>query len=112
MPRRGSPRGRRAESYRRRSRRSREAAALALAAESFHVVILDSRLESAQAAADTVTAGGRSAEAYGIDLLDVNTAVVALHDDVVARLGRADVVVHLVGGWRGSPGSASRRADN
>ncbi|MBK9739587.1 MAG: SDR family NAD(P)-dependent oxidoreductase [Actinobacteria bacterium] len=88
-----------------------EAAALALAAESFHVVILDSRLESAQAAADTVTAGGRSAEAHGIDLLDV-TAVVALHDDVVARLGRADVVVHLVGGWRGSPGLGLTSVDN
>lgn len=87
------------------------AVALTLAAEGFHVVILDSRREPAQEVADTVVADGRSAEAHGIDLLDT-AAVVALHDDLVARLGRVDVVVHLVGGWRGSKSLDLTSVDN
>jgi NADP-dependent 3-hydroxy acid dehydrogenase YdfG len=77
------------------------ATASALAASGYHVVVLDSRLESAQAVADELAAGGASAEAHGIDLLD-SDAVTTLREDLVARLGHVDVLVHLVGGWRGS----------
>ena len=46
------------------------AVALALSAAGHHVVLLDSRLEAAEAARATVEAAGGSAEAHGIDLLD------------------------------------------
>jgi NAD(P)-dependent dehydrogenase (short-subunit alcohol dehydrogenase family) len=74
---------------------------LALADAGFHVVLLDHKAETAQAAAVQADAGRGSAEGHGIDLLDAD-AVVALRDDVLARTGRVDVLVHLVGGWRGS----------
>ena len=85
------------------------ATASALASRGFAVVVLDSRPEAAQAAADAVDAvgtvgtvgGGAVAEGHGIDLLDI-PAVTALRDDLVDRLGGVDVIVHLVGGWRGS----------
>jgi NAD(P)-dependent dehydrogenase (short-subunit alcohol dehydrogenase family) len=77
------------------------ATGLSLAAGGFHVVILDSRLEAADAAAAAVIGAGGTAEAHAIDLLDTD-AVVALRDDLIARHGRVDVLVHLVGGWRGS----------
>ncbi len=67
-----------------------------------HVVVLDSRLEAAQRVADPLVAAGGSVEAVALDLLDTN-AVVAFRDELVARTGRVDVLVHLVGGWRGSP---------
>jgi NAD(P)-dependent dehydrogenase (short-subunit alcohol dehydrogenase family) len=54
------------------------------------------------AAASPVTDAGLPAEAHGIDLLDLD-ALSALRDDLLNRLGQVDVVVHLVGGWRGSP---------
>ncbi len=78
------------------------ATSLSLAASGFHVVVLDARLEAADAAVAAVHQEGGSAEAHAVDLLDVD-AVTALRDDLVTRLGRIDVVVHLVGGWRGSP---------
>lgn len=77
------------------------ACALAFAAAGYHVVTLDARAEAADAAAAAVTADGGSAESAGIDLLDAQ-AVTSLRDDLVARLGRVDVLVHLVGGWRGT----------
>lgn len=77
------------------------ATAQALAAEGFHVVVLDSRAESAQAVVASLAAQGYESEAHGIDLLDVD-AVTALREDTVARLGHVDVLVHLVGGWRGT----------
>ncbi len=78
------------------------AVAADLAERGFHVVVLDSRVEAAQAAASPLTDAGLPAEAHGIDLLDLD-AVSALRDDLLDRLGQVDVVVHLVGGWRGSP---------
>jgi short-subunit dehydrogenase len=77
------------------------AAATSLAETGYHVVLLDSRVEAAEAAAAAVREAGGSAEAHGIDLLDAS-AVTSLRDDLIARLGRVDVLVHLVGGWRGS----------
>lgn len=73
-----------------------------LAKRGFHVVVLDSRIDAATAAVSPLTEAGLKAEAHGIDLLDLD-AVTALRDDLLGRLGRIDVVVHLVGGWRGSP---------
>ena len=77
------------------------ATASALGEAGYHIVVLDSRPEPAQAVADQVTAEGGSAEAHAIDLLDT-AAVTDLRDDLAERLGRIDVLVHLVGGWRGS----------
>lgn len=78
------------------------AVATEFASRGFHVVIVDSRAEAAEAAARPLIDRGLPAEAHGLDLLDLD-AVTALRDDLVARLGGVDVVVHLVGGWRGSP---------
>lgn len=78
------------------------AVAADLAERGFHVVILDSRIETAQAVASPLTDAGLPAEGHEIDLLDLD-AVIALRDDLLDRLGQIDVVVHLVGGWRGSP---------
>ncbi len=77
------------------------AVALELSAIGHHVVLLDARAEAAEAARDAVVAAGGSAEAHGVDLLDAD-AVTSLRSDLIARLGRIDVLVHLVGGWRGS----------
>jgi NAD(P)-dependent dehydrogenase (short-subunit alcohol dehydrogenase family) len=81
------------------------ATAAALAQAGFHVVVLDHRLESAQSAADEAAAeagiNGGSTEARGLDLLDVG-AVTALRDELLSAHGSIDVLVHLVGGWRGS----------
>jgi NAD(P)-dependent dehydrogenase (short-subunit alcohol dehydrogenase family) len=87
------------------------ATAQALASAGFHVVVLDSRPESAMAAVEPLLAAGLAAESHGIDLLDAD-AVVALRDDLVARLGRADVLVHLVGGWRGTKSLDLSSVDN
>jgi len=85
------------------------AAAAALAAAGFVVVVLDRRVEKAQAVVDTLD--GAPAEAHGVDLGDL-TAVQALGDDVLARYGRVDVLVHLVGGWRGSPSLDAAAVEN
>jgi len=77
------------------------ATAASLAASGFTVVVLDSRAEAAEVVATALFGVGQSAEAHGIDLLDVDS-VQALRDDLVDRLGRVDVIVHLVGGWRGT----------
>ncbi|MDO8309194.1 MAG: SDR family NAD(P)-dependent oxidoreductase [Actinomycetota bacterium] len=87
------------------------ATAGALAAAGFHVVVLDSREEAARAALSPVLAGGGSGESHAIDLLDI-PAVQALHDDLVSRLGRVDVLIHLVGGWRGSATLEPASAEN
>lgn len=87
------------------------AVALQLSALGTHVVLLDSRTEAAEAARDAVTAAGGSAEAHSLDLLDTD-AVTALRSDLVARLGRIDVLVHLVGGWRGSKTLELASVDN
>lgn len=77
------------------------ATALDLASAGFVVVILDRSADLSQAAVDSVIAEGGAAEGHGIDLLDVE-AVAALRADLLARHGRVDVLVHLVGGWRGT----------
>jgi NAD(P)-dependent dehydrogenase (short-subunit alcohol dehydrogenase family) len=77
------------------------AVARVLAARHHHVVVVDSNVESANRAAEPISARGGSAEAVGLDLLDID-AVQAFRDDLVSRTGRVDVLVHLVGGWRGS----------
>ena len=77
------------------------ACALAFADGGYHVVALDARAEAADAAATAVRDAGGSAEAHGLDLLDP-AAVTALRNDLIARHGRVDVLVHLVGGWRGT----------
>lgn len=46
-----------------------------------------------------------------VDLLDVD-ATRAWLDDVVARHGRLDGVVHLVGGWRGGKGLTAEALDH
>lgn len=71
------------------------AAALALGADHL-VIVVDRREELAREAAAPV-----SGEAAVVDLLDVDD-VIRFRDDVLARHGRIDAVVHLVGGWQGS----------
>lgn len=87
------------------------ATALSLAAEGYRVVVLDSRAEAAESAAAQVREAGGEAEAHGIDLLDAD-AVQSLRDDLVAQMGRVDVVVHLVGGWRGTRTLERASVDN
>ena len=77
------------------------ATAQALGDLGLHVVVVDSRAEAADLVVAALVASGASAEGHGIDLLDVDS-VTALRDDLVSRLGTVDVLVHLVGGWRGS----------
>lgn len=77
------------------------ATAVSLARSGYRIVLLDSRPESADAAAEAVRAAGGEAEAVGVDLLDPE-AVAALRSELLARHGRVDVLVHLVGGWRGT----------
>lgn len=71
------------------------AVALALGVD-HDVIVVDRREDLAQAAAAPV-----SGEAAVVDLLDVHD-VSRFRDDVLARHGRIDAVVHLVGGWQGS----------
>ena len=71
------------------------AVALTLGADHL-VIVVDRREGPAQEAAAPV-----SGEAAVVDLLDVDD-VVRFRDDVLARHGRIDAVVHLVGGWHGS----------
>lgn len=77
------------------------AVALAFAGAGYRVVALDARAEAAEATKTAVEAAGGSADSAGVDLLDVD-AVTALRHDLIERHGRVDVLVHLVGGWRGS----------
>jgi len=77
------------------------ATAISLARAGYRVVLLDARAEAAESAAEAVRATGGEAEAAGVDLLDPD-AVAALRSDLLARHGRVDVLVHLVGGWRGT----------
>lgn len=66
-----------------------------------HLIVIDRTIDLAQAAADLADADGGSAEALAVDLTDLS-AVEALAGDLLARHGRVDAVIHLVGGWRGS----------
>jgi NAD(P)-dependent dehydrogenase (short-subunit alcohol dehydrogenase family) len=61
------------------------------------VVIVDRGGGKAMALAEAV--GGVAATA---DLLDIDS-VTGLQEHLVDRFGRVDAVIHLVGGWQGSP---------
>lgn len=76
------------------------ATAASLVRSGFWVVVLDSRQEAAEAAVAALGVDADVARAAAVDLLD-ESAVVALRERLLAELGRIDVVVHLVGGWRG-----------
>ncbi|MGA1092343.1 MAG: saccharopine dehydrogenase NADP-binding domain-containing protein, partial [Candidatus Nanopelagicales bacterium] len=60
------------------------------------VIVVDRRADLAEAAAASV-----AGESAAVDLLDVED-IVRFRDDVLARHGRIDAVIHLVGGWQGS----------
>ena len=79
------------------------ATARRLAEAGFHVVALDHNAVTADGVARALVGDGLSAEGLGLDLLDVD-AVDRWHRELIERLGRLDVLIHLVGGWRGSPG--------
>ena len=73
-----------------------------LAKRDVHVVLLDSNADTAAAVAEPLIHEGLPVTWQVIDLLDVEQ-IVALRDQLHADYGRIDGVVHLVGGWRGSP---------
>ena len=87
------------------------ACAISLAEAGYLVVLVDARSEAAKSAADEVRALGGSAESFGVDLLDT-TAVAALRTDLLGRHGRVDVIVHLVGGWKGTKTLELASVDN
>ncbi|MGV1037401.1 MAG: SDR family NAD(P)-dependent oxidoreductase [Candidatus Nanopelagicales bacterium] len=66
-----------------------------------HLVIVDRTMELAQTAANRAQTVGGSAEALVVNLTDL-AAVESLSTDLLARHGRVDAVIHMVGGWRGS----------
>lgn len=66
------------------------------------VVLLDSNADSAAAVAEPLMRNGLPVTWHVIDLLDLEQ-IVALRDQLMSDLGRIDGVIHLVGGWRGSP---------
>ncbi len=65
-------------------------------AQDWFVVVVDRDEALARPLAESV--GGEWAV---VDLLDV-TALAGFRDDLLARHGRLDAVIHLVGGWAGS----------
>lgn len=76
-----------------------------------HLVIVDRDSQLAQSAAEAVMAAGGSAQADSLDLTDL-TAVEGFRDTLMAAHGRVDAVIHLVGGWRGSPTVDAKAIDN
>ena len=72
------------------------------------VAVADADAAKASVVADDVRAHGGTAEAIAVDLLDTG-ATQAWANDLLARHGRVDGLVHLVGGWRG--GSPLATAD-
>jgi NAD(P)-dependent dehydrogenase (short-subunit alcohol dehydrogenase family) len=66
-----------------------------------HVLVVDRSADLADAGAALATSVGGTAESCTLDLTDLD-AVTTWRDAVLARLGRVDAVVHLVGGWQGS----------
>lgn len=87
------------------------ATATALGTAGYHVVVLDTVMASAVAAAEIVSAAGGTAEPHSIDLLDAEE-VADLRARVIDEHGRVDVLVHLVGGWRGSTTLGLESVDN
>jgi NAD(P)-dependent dehydrogenase (short-subunit alcohol dehydrogenase family) len=76
------------------------ALATRLAAAGATVVLVDAVAERAQAVAEQVRLAGGRAEAGVVDLLD-DAATRAWADGLLARHGRVDGLMHLVGGWQG-----------
>lgn len=76
-----------------------------------HVAIIDRDEALARSAADAVIVSGGSAQAASIDLTDL-AAVEAFRDSLIAAHGGVDAVIHLVGGWRGSPTVDAKAIDN
>jgi NAD(P)-dependent dehydrogenase (short-subunit alcohol dehydrogenase family) len=60
------------------------------------VIVVDRDADLARGAADPV-----DGESAAVDLLDMHD-LARFRDDVLARHGHIDAVVHLVGGWQGS----------
>ena len=87
------------------------ATATALGSAGYHVVVLDTVMDSAVAAAEIVSAAGGTAEPHGINLLDAEE-VTDLRSRLIDAHGRVDVLVHLVGGWRGSKTLGLESVDN
>lgn len=82
-----------------------------LAAAGAHVAVADASPERAERVAHDVARSGGSAEAVGLDLLDL-AATRSWASELLDRHGRVDGLVHLVGGWRGgAPLASSALAD-
>lgn len=73
----------------------------ALATAGYQVLLVNRHLDAAQAIADSLTQQGHSVRAYACDLSDLS-ATQHLHAALLAEYAGIDVLVHLVGGWRGS----------
>ena len=73
----------------------------ALTPGQFRVVLVDRTMEIATTAAEAARARGLDVEPVALDLTKLRSVEV-FRDDVLARYGRVDTVVHLVGGWAGS----------
>ena len=73
-----------------------------LAKRDVRVVLLDSKADVAAGVAEPLMHNGLPVTWQAIDLLDVEQ-IVAMRNQLSADYGRIDGIVHLVGGWRGSP---------
>lgn len=67
-----------------------------------HVVLLDANADAAAAVAEPLIRDRLPVTWQVIDLLD-SEQIIELRDKLIADFGRIDGVIHLVGGWRGSP---------
>ena len=73
-----------------------------LAKRNVQVVLLDSKADAAAGVAEPLIHSGLPVTWQAIDLLDVEQ-ILALRNQLSADYGCIDGIVHLVGGWRGSP---------
>ena len=73
-----------------------------LAKRNVQVVLLDSNADAAAGVAEPLIHSGLPVTWQAIDLLDVEQ-ILALRNQLSADYGCIDGIVHLVGGWRGSP---------
>lgn len=73
-----------------------------LAKRDVRVVLLDSQADLAAGVVEPLLHDGLPVTWQAIDLLDVEQ-IVALRNQLSTDYGRIDGIVHLVGGWRGSP---------
>ena len=73
-----------------------------LAKRDVRVVLLDSQVDLAAGVAEPLLHDGLPVTWQAIDLLDVKQ-IAALRNQLSTDYGRIDGIVHLVGGWRGSP---------